>query len=1306
MHKTSKLLLAILVIAVAVTALAACVGTTFKVTFRLYGDETDVVEVAQGNTVDKPADPTRTGYVFAGWYADGDFTEVFDFGAAIDKDTDVYAKWTPASGSGGEQGGPGGQGGPEQGGPGQEGPGQEGPGGEDPLPGVPTLSFNAEGWVEYRTTAIGLTIADGVSSEIRELLTGEGATKTANTRFGEFDYSNKAEYMSKITEKLAEKYFVMRLTSNGRVTVYYEGLYDQQSNRDGISYGIGEGNEYKFYVSGEESFRGVITDSGMKLIIDDAYTYSELLDAPLPEALDYVVEGVSQYLVLETIDNSEAYENFYGNVYTVQEPNQPLDMEFASHDYAFLAQYDDQRFTWHQYGNRVYVNLSAGDEEETTMVVDITENGMSATMVEEGGMTMPIVYKAKATVYETVEGKAFAAMDGMVKIQFLTETGAYAEFAGDGTIAEYYTTGKYIVVNVMGMEVIAVRMDAEGEIKFKADVPEFGGEMTFTVDEDAEINVDAPLAEGKEYELGFNGKYVVVDRTKFNTFITAAAANGMTEEKAVEFIVNMAMGGGSDDITTVVAIYKNGMTLVGYTTGAYTEYSEILTTAQLVDKVILGYLGVGTIDENGVILFKVPSYGIDTVEDYGFIAYMECAPIDGSSLGYIEETANETIYGTVWEVESIETNLSDDAVLPMGNESSITVADYKAAYANQMAVFYKDSYFIIAEEGMGWTPTARQFMQSGKYIAVYNYEAYRIQYTLENGKLVTKESSVFRGEDGVDVTLDMRMTLKKVTVADQSSPFFNLETTPSEFLPSDPGPGPGPGPGPDPSYPQESDYLGSRFDFAGIVSVYPNPDSVPELTEDEIIGIITSVVSDSYVEIVAEPEWQNACMFMSFNDGRRRVERIDYNVYVYFDEDGTTMLTRAGFDVSYMHDGVRYYAFVQVEYEKSDYQAEYDFSYQPDNEYTIYHPIKSEYINHRFVFGEIVEVTDICYNGEGDAPDEDVLRAAAEQAFSGNLLEFVTDPDGFYYSYFLYNDGNHMIATVDSGIPYEVTFDENDIDIVLYQNSQFYFDNQHSYCMFRVKFVLSADDPTFDIGRTPEDIAGTYVSEDGEITVTAYQGINPEMEGALTVDFNGDMRSYAIYGEYLKSGMYIVYRYVDGRLIPFAETFSEQDDEYWFGYVGSVYNQTFTKTEADPIPVIDFVAGKTFVFDLDAQNSHWNVYTNDGNTYMEDINGNIPEDAPVDLITALLDSFAGLTVSVSGTDVTVGDDTREIGFMSLNGMGFDIGYYDNPIEINGAIINGLFYEAFSEGRFNVSGYFEDENSEIRGFSLYLTEVAD
>ena len=49
---------------------------------------------ASGSTVTKPADPTREGYVFGGWYTDAACTKAYDFATAVTSDMTLYAKWT------------------------------------------------------------------------------------------------------------------------------------------------------------------------------------------------------------------------------------------------------------------------------------------------------------------------------------------------------------------------------------------------------------------------------------------------------------------------------------------------------------------------------------------------------------------------------------------------------------------------------------------------------------------------------------------------------------------------------------------------------------------------------------------------------------------------------------------------------------------------------------------------------------------------------------------------------------------------------------------------------------------------------------------------------------------------------------------------------------------------------------------------------------------------------------------------------------------------------------------------------------
>ena len=75
-------------------------GTLFKlnagvkVSFNAgEGSKVDFQTTAANGSVAKPADPTREGYTFAGWYTDEACTEAYDFSVAVTADMTLYAKW-------------------------------------------------------------------------------------------------------------------------------------------------------------------------------------------------------------------------------------------------------------------------------------------------------------------------------------------------------------------------------------------------------------------------------------------------------------------------------------------------------------------------------------------------------------------------------------------------------------------------------------------------------------------------------------------------------------------------------------------------------------------------------------------------------------------------------------------------------------------------------------------------------------------------------------------------------------------------------------------------------------------------------------------------------------------------------------------------------------------------------------------------------------------------------------------------------------------------------------------------------------
>ncbi|RHI25086.1 DUF4430 domain-containing protein [Collinsella sp. AM15-2] len=72
--------------------------------------DTKFVATADGKLV-KPADPTRDGYTFDGWYTDETCTQAYDFSMPVTADLTLYAKWTKNAVNPGGNGGSGTNGG-------------------------------------------------------------------------------------------------------------------------------------------------------------------------------------------------------------------------------------------------------------------------------------------------------------------------------------------------------------------------------------------------------------------------------------------------------------------------------------------------------------------------------------------------------------------------------------------------------------------------------------------------------------------------------------------------------------------------------------------------------------------------------------------------------------------------------------------------------------------------------------------------------------------------------------------------------------------------------------------------------------------------------------------------------------------------------------------------------------------------------------------------------------------------------------------------------------------------------------------
>ena len=97
--KNKKLLASLLLAIFSVFVLIACKEEKGKYTvnFEVNGGSSISAITTDGN-VTRPADPTREGYEFVGWYEDIDLTDPFDFETeTVDSNTTLYAKWSEAN---------------------------------------------------------------------------------------------------------------------------------------------------------------------------------------------------------------------------------------------------------------------------------------------------------------------------------------------------------------------------------------------------------------------------------------------------------------------------------------------------------------------------------------------------------------------------------------------------------------------------------------------------------------------------------------------------------------------------------------------------------------------------------------------------------------------------------------------------------------------------------------------------------------------------------------------------------------------------------------------------------------------------------------------------------------------------------------------------------------------------------------------------------------------------------------------------------------------------------------------------------
>ena len=69
--------------------------TKYTVTFETNGGSpVDSQQVVINGVVTKPTDPTKSGYVFEGWYSDSNLAYEYNFSTQVTSDITLYAKWT------------------------------------------------------------------------------------------------------------------------------------------------------------------------------------------------------------------------------------------------------------------------------------------------------------------------------------------------------------------------------------------------------------------------------------------------------------------------------------------------------------------------------------------------------------------------------------------------------------------------------------------------------------------------------------------------------------------------------------------------------------------------------------------------------------------------------------------------------------------------------------------------------------------------------------------------------------------------------------------------------------------------------------------------------------------------------------------------------------------------------------------------------------------------------------------------------------------------------------------------------------
>ncbi|MCD8019458.1 MAG: InlB B-repeat-containing protein [Clostridiales bacterium] len=93
-NKKSKTIKKKITVTVSPATSTATTVTSYTVTFQSNGGTTvSSQKVVKGGTVTEPTAPTRSGYIFLGWYTDAACTNAYDFSTKVTGNLTLYAKW-------------------------------------------------------------------------------------------------------------------------------------------------------------------------------------------------------------------------------------------------------------------------------------------------------------------------------------------------------------------------------------------------------------------------------------------------------------------------------------------------------------------------------------------------------------------------------------------------------------------------------------------------------------------------------------------------------------------------------------------------------------------------------------------------------------------------------------------------------------------------------------------------------------------------------------------------------------------------------------------------------------------------------------------------------------------------------------------------------------------------------------------------------------------------------------------------------------------------------------------------------------